>query len=184
MKLRLALVMLFPALACAWLWAQEGFAAKSPSVTMAAAPPLAARAGHVAKGTLQFRVAEGFHVNSHQPKSEFLIPTNLKFDAPTNIAIEKTTFPAGQDLTFAFSPDEKLNVYAGDFAVEVAVKPLASVAPGKYTVHGTLRYQACDNAACYPPKNLPVSFDVAVSRSTANPSPRRPVRNLNDPIYR
>ena len=27
---------------------------------------------------------------------------------------------------------------------------------GTHTVDGTLRYQACDHAACYPPKSLPV----------------------------
>ena len=27
---------------------------------------------------------------------------------------------------------------------------------GKHTIDGTLRYQACDHAACYPPKTLPV----------------------------
>jgi hypothetical protein len=25
-------------------------------------------------------------------------------------------------------------------------------------VNGTLRYQACDNASCYPPKTLPVQI--------------------------
>jgi hypothetical protein len=29
-------------------------------------------------------------------------------------------------------------------------------------MHGVLRYQACDNAACYPPKTVPVRFDVKV----------------------
>jgi hypothetical protein len=29
---------------------------------------------------------------------------------------------------------------------------------GAHTVNGTLRYQACDNAACYPPKSLPVQM--------------------------
>jgi hypothetical protein len=34
-------------------------------------------------------------------------------------------------------------------------------------MHGVLRYQACDNAACYPPKTLPVSFDVKVIKEPA-----------------
>ena len=29
-------------------------------------------------------------------------------------------------------------------------------AAGEHTIDGSLRYQACDNAACYPPKTLPV----------------------------
>jgi len=29
-------------------------------------------------------------------------------------------------------------------------------AAGEHALDASLRYQACDNAACYPPRNLPV----------------------------
>jgi hypothetical protein len=50
------------------------------------------------------------------------------------------------------------------------VRPLSSVLPAEYAVHGTLKYQACDNAACYPPKRLPVDFRVKVMKG---PRPHR-----------
>ena len=31
---------------------------------------------------------------------------------------------------------------------------------GEHTVDGMLRYQACDKAACYPPKSLPVQVEL------------------------
>jgi hypothetical protein len=65
-----------------------------------------------------------------------------------------------------------LNVYTGDFEVNVLVRPLQSVQPGKYVVRGNLKYQACDNSACYPPKQLPISFDVKISKA-----PRTPGKN-------
>lgn len=120
---------------------------------------------------LEFRVAQGFHINSNAPKSEFLIPTKLNLDVPTDMALGKIEYPAGQDLSFPFSPDEALNVYTGDFRVKVHVHPLKSVVPGKYVMHGFLRYQACDNGQCFPPKNLPVSFDVKVVKEA--PAHRR-----------
>jgi hypothetical protein len=43
------------------------------------------------------------------------------------------------------------------------------VTTGKYVVRGTLKYQACDNSACYPPKQLPVSFDVKIAKAPAAP---------------
>jgi hypothetical protein len=116
---------------------------------------------------LDFRVAQGFHINSNAPKSEFLIPTKLTMDVPTDIALGRIAYPPGQDLSFPFSPDEALNVYTGDFTVKVAVHPLKSVVPGKYVMHGFLRYQACDNGQCFPPKNLPVSFEVKVVKEAA-----------------
>jgi Disulphide bond corrector protein DsbC len=123
--------------------------------------------------SLNFRVARGFHINSNTPRSEFLIPTALKMDLPTDIVLGKIEYPEGQDLSFPFSPEEKLSVYSGDFTVNLAVHPLKSVVPGKYVMHGVLRYQACDNAQCFPPKALAVSFDVKVvkEKSSAGRNP-------------
>jgi len=91
----------------------------------------------------------------------------LKLDAPTDIVVGKISYPPGQDMSFPFSPDEKLSVYSGDFLVAVVVRPLHTVIPGKYMLHGKLRYQACDKAACYPPKELPVEFEVKVAKAAA-----------------
>ena len=121
---------------------------KSPSVTLAPIDPVTVTRGKGADVSLHFRVAPGFHINSNTPKSEFLIPTALKMDAPTDIALTKTSYPAGKDMTFPFAPDEPLNVYTGDFTVSMVVRPLHTVQPGKYAIHGDLKYQACDNAAC------------------------------------
>jgi len=142
---------------------------KAPSVSVAPVPLVTAPRTEQTKVELNFRVGTGFHINSNTPKSEFLIPTALKMDVPTDIALGKIEYPAGQDVSFPFSPDEALNVYTGDFAITVTVHPLRSVVPGKYVMHGVLRYQACDNAQCFPPKTLPVSFDVKVVKEPPGP---------------
>jgi hypothetical protein len=158
----------------AWALAQEEFTPKGPVVKMAPTPVAAAVQGKPVTVSLSFNVATGYHINSNQPKSEFLIPTALKIEPATDIVIGKTIYPDGQDTSFAFAPDEKLNVYTGDFKVDLIVHPLHSVQPGKYVVRGSLKYQACDNTACYPPKNLPVSFDVKITQApkahAANPA--------------
>ncbi len=135
---------------------------KPPSVTMEPAPAFTVPRGKPTKVTLQFRVAPGFHINSHKPNSQLLIPTTLKLDPPTDIVAEKVTYPPGKDFTFAFDPTEKLNVYTGIFAVSALVRPLNTVAASPYTVRGNLKYQACDDRACYPPKQLPVEFEIKV----------------------
>ena len=135
---------------------------KAPTLSIAPVALVTAQRTKQTMVDLNFRVPHGYHVNSNTPKSEFLIPTALKMDLPTDIILGKIEYPAGADMSFPFSPDEKLNVYSGDFTIAVGVHPLHSVVPGKYVMRGVLRYQACDNAACYPPKTLPVSFDVKV----------------------
>jgi Disulphide bond corrector protein DsbC len=154
---------------------------KAPTLTMAAVPLLTAPRAAQTMVELNFRVPSGYHVNSNTPKSEFLIPTALKMELPTDIILGKIEYPAGQDRSFPFSPDEKLSVYSGDFSIALGVHPLKSVVPGKYVMHGVLRYQACDNAACYPPKTLPVSFEVKVVKEPpahhANPAQSPHVHN-------
>ena len=140
---------------------------KAPTLTMAPIAPVTAQRGAQTMVNLDFRVPPGYHINSNTPKSEFLIPTALKMDLPTDIVLGKIEYPPGEDRSFPFSPDEKLNVYSGDFTIAVGVHPLNSVVPGKYEMRGVLRYQACDNAACYPPKNLPVNFEVKVVKGPA-----------------
>ncbi|MCU1303961.1 MAG: hypothetical protein JWQ87_4245 [Candidatus Sulfotelmatobacter sp.] len=147
---------------------------KAPALTTSAVPLVTAQRTRQTRVELNFRVPAGYHVNSNTPKSEFLIPTALKMEVPTDIILEKIVYPQGADMTFPFSPEEKLSVYSGDFTISVGVHPLHSVVPGKYVMHGVLRYQACDNAACYPPKTLPVSFEVKVVKEPpahhANPA--------------
>jgi Disulphide bond corrector protein DsbC len=150
--------------------AQEEMAVKVPSVTLLPTGLTSVPGGKPGTVELRFRVPRGFHINSNTPKSEFLIPTALKLDAPTDIIVGKITYPPGRDMAFPFSPNEKLNVYTGDFALQVVVRPLHNVIPGKYMFRGELKYQACDNAACYPPKKLPVQFEVKIAKA---PSPPR-----------
>jgi len=153
-----------------WARAQDEFGPKGPVVKMTPAPVVSAVQAKNATVPLLFSVARGYHINSNHPNQEFLIPTALKIEATTDIVISKTIYPQGRDMSFAFAPDEKLNVYTGNFEVDVVVHPLRSVEPGKYIVRGTLKYQACDNTACYPPKNLPVSFDVRIAKAKPKPS--------------
>lgn len=162
MKLRL-----LPLLGLAVIAAAQDFPAGSRSPVVKYYPPEIASVyrGHPGTLQLQFRIPAGFHINSNQPKEEYLKKTELRLDAPTDIAIEKVSYPPGVDRSFPFDPSEKLNVYSGDFSISVLVRPLKTVLPVKYAVHGVLKYQACDNAACYPPKQLPISFEIKVLKS-------------------
>jgi hypothetical protein len=144
-------------------------AGKGPSVSIAPVATVTAPRAAQTLVNLNFRVASGLHINSNTPKAEYLIPTALKMDLPTDIVLGKIDYPDGKDLTFPFSPDDALNVYTGDFTITVTVHPLHAVTPGKYIMHGYLRYQACDNAQCFPPKTVPVSFDVKVVKEPPGP---------------
>jgi hypothetical protein len=118
-----------------------------------------------------FHIKPGFHVNSHQPAEPELIPTELKFSPPEDLVIAKVQYPAGVLTSFPFDPTQKLSVYSGDVTVKAVVLTAPKANTGNYTVHGELKYQACDNNACYPPKRLPIQFDVKIARG-ASAGPR------------
>jgi hypothetical protein len=108
-------------------------------------------AGKRAVLELRFQVEDGFHVNSHTPKSEFLIPTALQLGGE-GVKIAAIDYPVGKEFSFSFDPNEKLDVYSESFVVKVPVVAAA----GPHELKGELKYQACDHAACFPPRTLPV----------------------------
>jgi hypothetical protein len=133
-----------------------------PTVAVAAVGKVQVKAGAITKVELDFRIGSEFHINSNRPHSELLIPTTLRLDTTDPIRIASVTYPAGQDMSFPFAPNDKLSVYSGDFAITAAVKALPSAVNGTYPVRGELHFQACDRSACYPPKSIPVKFEVTV----------------------
>jgi DsbC/DsbD-like thiol-disulfide interchange protein len=126
--------------------------AKPKAYVVYAAEPQTVHAGKPGVLELRFQIMQGYHVNSHTPKSQLLIPTAVTLQPANGVKVGALEYPAGKSYSFSFDPGTKLDVYAGDFIVKLPVVAAA----GEHTLDGTLRYQACDNASCYPPRNVPV----------------------------
>ncbi len=124
------------------------------SYVLYAAEPQVVAANNRAILEIRFQIVSGYHINSHTPRSAFLIPTTLTLQPVTGVKPGSPEFPAGQLYSFAFDPADKLDVYARSFTVKLPVVATA----GEHTIDATLKYQACDNASCYPPKTLPVKI--------------------------
>jgi hypothetical protein len=131
-------------------------------VNFVSASSVAVTPGHSTPIQFTFKVLDPYHINSSQPLAEELIPTQLHFSLPGEVALGKMQYPVGKMMSFPFDPSTKLSVYSGNFVVKGVVVAPAVASTGTYTIHGELRYQACDNNACYPPKKLPFTFDVKV----------------------
>jgi DsbC/DsbD-like thiol-disulfide interchange protein len=125
---------------------------KAKAYVTYAAEPQTVTAGKQATLELRFQIVNGYHVNSHTPKSDFLIPTVVTLQAAAGVKTGELQYPHGMPYSFSFDPGTKLDVYAGSFTVKVPVVAKS----GEHTLEGTLKYQACDNASCYPPRTVPV----------------------------
>lgn len=138
-------------------------------VQLVDSPMILAEAGKATTFEFKFRVSNGLHINSNAPRSSYLIPTKLELAVPPELGTVKINYPEGKDFVFAFAPGEKLNVYSGEFSITTALALAKTAKPGNETIKGELTYQACNDRACFPPKKLPVRFNVAVIRVKTEP---------------
>jgi hypothetical protein len=113
-------------------------------------------AGRPRQVTLHFRVAEGMHINSHITADADLIPAVFSVPSNAGVRLEEARYPPGVAFTLPADPKTKLDVYTGEFTIDAVLV----TAKGDHLVEARLRYQACDNAACMPPKTLVVAMDV------------------------
>lgn len=107
---------------------------------------------------VQVQVQSGYHVNSNTPTDPYLIPLRLNWESavwhPGEVAFPK---PALEKYDFA---EKALSVFTGSFDIVTKFKVPADAPPGLNIVAGKLRYQACTNQMCLPPKTLEVKFSV------------------------
>ena len=113
-------------------------------------------AGRPSAVVLHFRVAPGLHINSHTPSGEFLIPTTFSIPEGMGVRLDRADYPPGVMISLAMDPRTKLSVYTGEFAIRARIVAYA----GNHLVQAKLRYQACDNNQCMPPKTINLAIDV------------------------
>jgi hypothetical protein len=113
-------------------------------------------AGKPTKVLLHFRVAPGLHINSHAPHDEFLISTVFSIPDGKGVRLQSAAYPVGVDIALPIDPKTKLNVYTGEFVIEARIVS----EPGNHLIEAKLRFQACDQRECMPPKTIPVAIDV------------------------
>lgn len=136
------------------LWAQG-------NVLTAIAPQksVGVRSGVVtAKVSVQLR--NGFHVNSHAPNDEYLIPLRLTWDAaPLEVLAIEFPKPVLEHYEFSQKP---VSVFTGDFDILTRFKVPANAPLGLGSLTGKVRYQACNNSMCLPPKTVTVSLPIDI----------------------
>jgi DsbC/DsbD-like thiol-disulfide interchange protein len=130
--------------------------ATKPAVTYLFPEQITVPAGKPATVELHFRISPGLHINSHTPSDEELIPTTLSFPASSGVRLENAAYPPGTQFALPLDPATKLSVYSGEFIIQTRIVAAA----GNHLVEASLRYQACDNSACMPPKTITVPIDV------------------------
>lgn len=120
----------------------------------------AVKRGGSGRGTIVMSVPGGLHVNSNRPNSEYAIPTTVKISA-VGAKVGGVSYPRGRNRKFGFSEDT-LNVYEGRTAFGFNVSVPANFKGNTVKVRAVVRYQACTNEVCYPPKTKEITLTAQV----------------------
>ncbi|MGQ0735108.1 MAG: protein-disulfide reductase DsbD domain-containing protein [Acidobacteriota bacterium] len=125
------------------------------------------RAGATAELRLAVKLPAGIHVQANQPRDPSLIPTVLTVTAPAGATVEAITYPEPDELRQK-NRGEPLVVLGPEFFITVRVRLAAGMASSELVIPGVLRYQACDDALCYPPARATTEWLLPVE---ARPTP-------------
>ena len=114
--------------------------------------------GDTATASFELVLKNGFHVNSNKPNDTYLIPLRFTWTDGAAQAVE-TLFPEPKQEKYAFSP-KPVSVFSGSFRVQQKFKISPTAVNGFVT--GKLRYQACNDHECLPPKNIEIKVPLEV----------------------
>jgi hypothetical protein len=116
------------------------------------------RAGAQTAATIQVQLDTDYHVNTNTPSDDYLIPLRLTWEAAP-LEVASIEYPKGRLERYQFS-SKPLSVYTGDFALVTRFRAPPGSPAGSRKITGKLRYQACTQTTCYPPKT--VTFELPV----------------------
>jgi thiol:disulfide interchange protein DsbD len=119
-----------------------------------------------ARAVVEMTVAAGWHVNAHVPADAFLIPTTVTVQPPAGVRAGEVVYPAAVERRLAFGGDKKFQLYEGTVRIEAPLEgaPATPDAP----LRAALRFQACDDSRCLPPRTLDLSASFAAAGPAAS----------------
>lgn len=124
--------------------------------------PNRASKGRTVQGTVTMDIPSGYHVNSNRPLEKFLIPTQLKIEAPSGIRVGPVIYPRSIMRSLKFSKN-RVAVFEGRTVIRFNVTVPPGYSGNGFEVKGRLRYQSCSDEVCFPPQTKDVSMWLSVN---------------------
>ena len=120
-----------------------------------------AKRGRATRASIVIDIPAGLHVNSNRPSSQYAIATSVKVSG-SGAKVGAVSYPRGHNRKFEFS-EQPINVYEGRVSFPFNVTVPANFKGNTIKVRAVVRYQACTNEVCYPPKNKEITLTAKVS---------------------
>jgi hypothetical protein len=129
-------------------------------VYVAAPEKIVAKRNQVMTADFTIQVKNGYHVNSDKPADEYLIPLRFTWNEDV-VKLQEIVYPKPRMETFPFSA-KPMSVFQGDFKTQAKFKVPAGAPTGLSHLTGKLRYQACNDRMCLPPRTLEVKVPLEI----------------------
>ena len=129
------------------------------------------------KLALEVNVEEGWHINSHKPYDEYLIPTSLTIIENPNFRLKKVAYPEPHDFKLSFS-ESPLSVWEGTVYKGALIEVDSNLTPGIYPLVVELEYQACNDISCQAPTAVTDTINIEVADKST------PVNSINEKIFK
>jgi len=129
----------------------------SGHLTVGNPPTVTGHRGASVQAKIPLSVESGFHVNSNKPAEDYLIPLKLTWTSTGALEGGTVEYPKPSLEKYEFA-EKPLSVLTGDFNLTASFKVAANATAGPGVAAGKLRYQACNNRACFQPKTVDVKI--------------------------
>ena len=153
---KLPQTLLLPLLCLPFLQAQN-----SGYLTVGQASTVSGKRNGSVEAKIPVSVLPGFHVNSNKPSEEYLIPLKLTWTATGALQPGVIVYPKPAQEKYEFA-EKPLSVLTGNFDIVASFKVAANASAGPGSAAGKLRYQACNNRACFPPKTVKFTVNYQI----------------------
>ena len=141
-----------PGLLCLpYLWAQS-----SGHLTVGEPAKVVGHRNASVQAKIPLSIESGFHINSNKPTEEYLIPLKLTWTSTGALEGGQIEYPKPSLEKYEFA-DKPISVLTGDVNLLANFKVAATAPAGPGAASGKLRYQACNNRACFAPKTVDVT---------------------------
>ena len=120
-----------------------------------------AQQGRIVQAAVVLDIPDGFHVNANRLTNKFLIPTELKIDAPKGWRVSPVAYPRAIVRRLAFSKDP-VQLYEGRAVMRFNVTVPANADKSATQLRAHVKYQSCNNEVCYPPVTRAITLPITV----------------------
>jgi hypothetical protein len=117
--------------------------------------------GRAAQGSIVMEIPSGLHVQSNKPLDKFLVATKLEIEAPQGLRVGPALYPRPVLRNLKFSKG-RVAVFEGRPVIRFSVTVPANFSSNSAEIKARLKFQACNDDACFPPLTREVKVWLTV----------------------